>query len=322
MGTMSSLAQGAYIAHPNNYQKGRNGQKICKFTPHIMAGILTGKQCAVNIFQKSNRYASANYCIGNDGDLVCNVYEEDRAYTSSSRSNDNQAITVEVSNCEVGGKWRISDKAWNTLVNLAVDVCRRYSFRLVYDGTPNGSLTRHNMFANTTCPGAYLQSRFQELADTVNARLDGNKTTPTTTSSNKSNSNSYLVKVTATALNIRSGAGTNHSIVGCIRDKGTYTIVETSGNWGKLKSGAGWICLDYTTKVGNVSTTPTTNPSFSKGQKVTLKTSASKYCTGQTIPSYVKGKTYTIMQVGSGSTHPDGVLLKEIMSWVYKSDVQ
>ena len=188
MGTMSSLAQGAYIAHPNNYQKGRNGHKICKFTPHIMAGILTGKQCAVNIFQKSTRYASANYCIGNDGDLVCNVYEEDRAYTSSSRSNDNQAITVEVSNCEYGGDWKISDKAWNTLVNLAVDVCTRYGFRLVYDGTPNGSLTRHNMFANTACPGKYLQSRFQELADTVNARLDGKvEPTPSAPSGSKSN---------------------------------------------------------------------------------------------------------------------------------------
>ena len=32
-------------------------------------------------------------------------------------------------------------------------------------------------------------------------------------------------------------------------DKGVYTIVQTSGNWGKLKSGAGWICLDYTTRV-------------------------------------------------------------------------
>ncbi len=173
MGTMSKLSQGAYIAHSNNYQKGRNGHRICKFTPHIMAGILTGKQCAVNIFQNPNRIASANYCIGNDGDIVCNVYEEDRAYTSSSRSNDNQAITVEVSNCEYGGDWKISDKAWNSLVNLAVDVCSRYGFRLVYDGTPNGSLTRHNMFANTSCPGKYLQSRFQELADTVNARLDG-----------------------------------------------------------------------------------------------------------------------------------------------------
>ena len=185
MGTMSSLAQGAYIAHSNNYQKGRNGHKICKFTPHIMAGILTGKQCAVNIFQKPNRIASANYCIGNDGDLVCNVYEEDRAYTSSSRSNDNQAITVEVSNCEIGGEWKISDAAWNTLVKLAVDVCRRYNFRLVYDGTPNGSLTRHNMFANTSCPGKYLQSRFQELADTVNAQLDGGNASVSNPNTNK-----------------------------------------------------------------------------------------------------------------------------------------
>lgn len=324
MGTMSSLAQGAYIAHSNNYQKGRNGHKICKFTPHIMAGILTGKQCAVNIFQNPNRIASANYCIGNDGDLVCNVYEEDRAYTSSSRSNDNQAITVEVSNCEYGGDWKISDKAWNTLVNLAVDVCTRYGFRLEYDGTPNGSLTRHDMFANTNCPGQTLGGRFKELAETVNKILDGgNATTPVQNPSVATTDNAYLVKVTATALNIRSGAGTNYSIVGCIRDKGTYTIVETQGNWGKLKSGAGWICLDYTNKVssGNIST-PQQPKTFSKGQRVTLKTSANKYCTGQTIPNSIKGKTYTIMQVGSGNTHPDGVLLKEIYSWVYKSDVQ
>jgi hypothetical protein len=321
MGTMSHLAQGAYIAHSNNYQKGRNGYKICKFTPHIMAGILTGKQCAVNIFQKANRYASANYCIGNDGDIVCNVYEEDRAYTSSSRTNDNQAITVEVSNCEIGGQWKISDAAWNSLIKLAVDVCRRYNFRLVYDGTPNGSLTRHNMFANTTCPGAYLQSKFQELANTVNAMLDGASTlqpTPEPTSSS-----AYLVKVTTDALNIRQGVGTGTPVVGCIRDKGTYTIVETQGNWGRLKSGAGWICLDYTKRLDDVpNPSIANNNNFAKGQKVTLKTSANKYCTGQVIPNWVKGKSYTIMQVGSGNTHPDGVLLQEIMSWVYKKDIQ
>lgn len=197
MGTMSSLAQGAYIAHSNNYQKGRNGHKVCKFTPHIMAGILTGKQCAVNIFQKPNRIASANYCIGNDGDLVCNVYEEDRAYTSSSRSNDNQAITVEVSNCEIGGDWKISDAAWNTLVKLAVDVCRRYNFRLVYDGTPNGSLTRHNMFANTSCPGKYLQGKFQELADTVNAQLDGGSVPSSNPSTNKKSNEEIANEVIA-----------------------------------------------------------------------------------------------------------------------------
>lgn len=56
-------------------------------------------------------------------------------------------------------------------------------------------------------------------------------------------SKEFKIKVTEKELNVRSGAGTNYKIVGCIRDKGTYTIVETSGNWGKLKSGAGWISI-------------------------------------------------------------------------------
>lgn len=64
-----------------------------------------------------------------------------------------------------------------------------------------------------------------------------------------------MKKVTADALNIRKGAGTNYAVTGCIKDKGTYTIVaEQTGQgstkgWGKLKSGAGWISLDFVKKV-------------------------------------------------------------------------
>ena len=62
-------------------------------------------------------------------------------------------------------------------------------------------------------------------------------------------STSFKAKVTVNALNIRSGAGTSHKITGVIKNKGVYTIVEKKNNWGKLKSGAGWICLDYTKRV-------------------------------------------------------------------------
>ena len=63
----------------------------------------------------------------------------------------------------------------------------------------------------------------------------------------------YTVHVTATDLYIRKGAGTNYSANGFIRP-GVYTIVaESSGQgatkWGKLKSGAGWISLDYAKKL-------------------------------------------------------------------------
>lgn len=64
----------------------------------------------------------------------------------------------------------------------------------------------------------------------------------------------YLVKVTTSGLNIRKGAGTNTAKVGIITDKGVYTIVEEKKGagttlWGKLKSGAGWISLDYVKRI-------------------------------------------------------------------------
>lgn len=64
----------------------------------------------------------------------------------------------------------------------------------------------------------------------------------------------YRIKVTADVLNIRKGPGSDTAKVGKITDRGVYTIVaEKNGRgaskWGKLKSGAGWISLDYAKKI-------------------------------------------------------------------------
>ena len=63
----------------------------------------------------------------------------------------------------------------------------------------------------------------------------------------------YIVRVTATDLYIRRGAGTNYGTNGFIKP-GVYTIVEEQDGqgatkWGKLKSGAGWISLDFVQKL-------------------------------------------------------------------------
>lgn len=63
----------------------------------------------------------------------------------------------------------------------------------------------------------------------------------------------YTVKVTVTELRIRSGPGTDTQAQGFI-EPGVYTILEEADGpgakrWGKLKSGAGWISLDYAEKV-------------------------------------------------------------------------
>ena len=74
-------------------------------------------------------------------------------------------------------------------------------------------------------------------------------------SGGSSSSGSFLVQVSAPDLNIRKGPGTNYGTTGKYTGKGTFTIVETrsgqgsKAGWGKLKSGAGWISLDYAKRV-------------------------------------------------------------------------
>lgn len=63
----------------------------------------------------------------------------------------------------------------------------------------------------------------------------------------------YTVKVTCDVLNVRTGPGTGYTVAGTITDRGVYTITEEKDGkgakkWGKLKSGAGWIALDFTEK--------------------------------------------------------------------------
>lgn len=59
----------------------------------------------------------------------------------------------------------------------------------------------------------------------------------------------YKVKINTDVLNVRAGAGTSYKINTTVKFGEVYTIVETVNNWGKLKSGAGYICLDYCIKL-------------------------------------------------------------------------
>lgn len=76
---------------------------------------------------------------------------------------------------------------------------------------------------------------------------------PFFTTANQNAFTPYTVRVKVTDLNIRLGAGTNYPTKGYITPS-VYTIVaESDGQgakkWGKLKSGAGWIALDFVEKV-------------------------------------------------------------------------
>ena len=53
----------------------------------------------------------------------------------------------------------------------------------------------------------------------------------------------FKVKVKVSSLNIRAGAGIKYKKIGSITDKGIYTIIDTQGSWGLLKSKKGWISI-------------------------------------------------------------------------------
>ncbi|UNT96661.1 N-acetylmuramoyl-L-alanine amidase [Allobaculum mucilyticum] len=162
--TYSTLINGSTPIY--NKCNAREGA-IKKITPHHMAGNMGAAACA-KYHRDSDRQASANYYIGSDGAIWGGVPEEYRAWTSSSWDNDNQAITIEVANSATGGNWPISDAAFNSLIRLCKDICERYGIKLTWTGNASGTLTCHDMFAATNCPGLYLKSKFPELVQLVN----------------------------------------------------------------------------------------------------------------------------------------------------------
>lgn len=98
--------------------------------------------------------------------------------------------------------------------------------------------------------GAYLLSKMEYIASEANKLNVQSELKP---EKPEKPTSGYLVKVNTDCLNIREKAGTDNDVVGQITDRGVYTIVaEADGKgakkWGKLKSGAGWIALDFTIK--------------------------------------------------------------------------
>lgn len=151
------------------YKNSPRNQPISKITIHHYAGIATVENYEALAKQREE---SCQYLIDKDATITQWCHEKDRSWCSSSSWNDNRAVTIEVSNSEVGGDWPVSGKVYNKLIDLCVDICKRNGMtELVWTGDKNGSLTTHDMFAATACPGPYLKSRMPKIAVEVTKRL-------------------------------------------------------------------------------------------------------------------------------------------------------
>lgn len=266
---MSNSPLVTYTRITKNKTSPRN-HTIDTITIHCIVGQWTAKQ-GCDYFATTNRQCSANYVVGKDGSIGLSVDEKDRSWCSSNGTNDNRAITIEVAS-DTTHPYAVTAKAYAALLDLVTDICKRNGIKkLVWSTNKNDrvnhrngcNMTVHRDFANKACPGEYLYSRHGEIAAEVNRRLQGASngggvvvTPPAaekpTGGTTEATVTPYLVRVKISNLNIRKGPGTNYGSTGFIKP-GVYTIVaESTGTgatkWGKLKSGAGWISLDYATK--------------------------------------------------------------------------
>ena len=152
---------------------GKRTEKVQAFVIHHMAAKWTGKRCAEYFRDTPSRQASANYCIGYDGDVALNVEEENRAWTSSSNWADQRAITYELANSKTGEPWEVSDATIRKAIVMLAEQHKRYGLKkATYTGDTSGTLWRHDWFAKTNCPGTYLGGKFAYIAQEINKILD------------------------------------------------------------------------------------------------------------------------------------------------------
>ena len=222
-----------------------------------------------SVFIKNWNKSGLSACVhafidGNTGDVYQTLPWNHRGWHGGGASN-NTHIGVEM--CEPacikytsGATFTCSNKpvaravvqrTYDTAVALFAHLCSTYKLDPLEDGViiSHKEGNKRGIASNHGDPEhlwnqlgmGYTMDTFRKA---VHAAMNvGDVNTPGT------EQNPYRVKITASVLNVRKGAGTNYGIATTVKKNEVYTIVGESNGWGKLKSGAGWISLNYTTKL-------------------------------------------------------------------------
>ena len=175
------------------------------------------------------------YSVGGNKYASCAQTGGGKYYGKCTNSN---SISIELCDDVKNGVVYPSDKTIENALELTRHLMKKYN-------VPKERVIRHFDVTGKLCPAYWCGTDAKNklwLTEFWN-KLDGGSGTTIT------QSKSYLVKITANALNVRGGAGTSYKVNTTVKKGQIYTIVEEKDGWGKLKSGAGWIKLSYTKKI-------------------------------------------------------------------------
>ncbi len=154
-------------------------------------------------------------------------------------------------NDRIGDGKAAGTEAWiYSMSSRALDAAGRILQRISSLGYPNrGIKTSSDLYVlkHTKAPAMLVECCFADDRDDVNM-YDASSMAKAIVEGILGkilSPNEIRVKVRVKNLNVRQKPKKLSKKMGAIKDKGVYTITErdSSGNWGRLKSGAGWICI-------------------------------------------------------------------------------
>lgn len=238
----------------NKYSRpGIKRNKTTKIAWHYVGNAGSSAEANRNYFnnaQKHKTSASSHYIIGLSGEIIYCIPEIEVAYTTNSAN----CYSIGIEMCHPDNSGKFNALTYNAAVELGADLARRYKLNPLTD------FIRHFDVTKKICPKYWVDkpTEWQKFKQDVFNKLN----------SISVNTGSYTVRVITDTLNVRSGPSTSYNVVSQIKKGAVYTIVGEKDNWGKLKSGTGWITLNslYVEKTStSITNTPTIEQSFKNG---------------------------------------------------------
>lgn len=245
-----------------NYMS-RCGWKPDMIVNHVAEGTFYG---TISWCCNKNSGVSCHYVSGKNGEIE-NIVDLDKAAWCNGTSTDSGAkydyrrstnrlvkerktnanyytISIEHEGFSYkDGCGALTEAQYNAVLNLHKELITKYNIPVDRE-----HIVGHYEIApkeKPNCPGPQFQ--WDRLMNDLLAWKNGTTAAPT----KDVKVEPYTVKINSDDgfLNVRAGAGMSYKVNTTVKNGGVYTIVAQNGDWGKLKSGAGYIYLPLTKKV-------------------------------------------------------------------------
>ena len=248
------------LAKRTNYGGKRSVSKIKYIVIHYTANDGDTDEANGNYFHNNVIEASAHYFVDDDS-VTISVPDDYVAWSVGGTKwsdcpktgggkfygivNNTNSISIEMCDTKRDGKIMATEATMANTAELCKLLMEKYNIDVEH-------VIRHFDVNGKHCPAYFMNEN--SWADFKN-RLTTSVEIVKPVEPEPTVFKPYKVCVSIDDLNIRKGPGTNYEKTGKYTGKGVFTIVdESSGKgsdngWGKLKSGIGWISLDFAKRI-------------------------------------------------------------------------